>query len=407
MNLGMRIRVVAIFSAVVLIVALPAAAADKEPIRIGFMTPLVGVYAKIGKDMDNGFRLAFEEMGNKVAGRPIVIVTEDTEAKPELGPTKARKLIEKDKVQVMAGIIHSGVAASIRDIVVSNQIPTVITYAGLIDLTAGKLKSPYIFRVSFMNGQQELAAGWYAYHKMGMKRMIVLAPDFSGGHEKADAFIKAFKSAGGQVVEEIYPPLNSTDFSPYLTKINAKAGVTDGVWMFFPGSGSLPLLKQYQEYGLKDRVPLFINGDTIDEAILPSLREDGMGVKSYHQYSDTVKTPENEKFVKAYVARYKDYPGSVPEHGYVGGRIIAMALEAVKGNIENKEAFLAAMRQAKFKAPRGFYRFDENQNAIIPVYIREMRKVEGRGYANVVIDTIATDVDQNWSPAKLTAGKKR
>jgi branched-chain amino acid transport system substrate-binding protein len=373
-------------------------AADKGPVKIGFMAPYVGVYTKLGRDMDNGFRLALDEIGNKAGGRPLVMITEDTEAKPELGPTKARKLIENDKVNIIAGIVHSGVAASIRDIVVNNKIPTVITNAGLVDLT-GKNKSPYIFRVSFQNGQADLVGGWYAYSKLGMKKVMVLAPDFSGGHEKADAFMKSFKAAGGQVVEEIYPPLTTTDFGPYLTKIAAKGKAIDGVWMFFAGSGCIRLINQYAEYGLKGSVPLFVIGDTVDETVLPSMKDNAVGIKNYLHYADTLNTPENQKFVKAYMAKYKEPPSVFAEQGYIGAKVIAMALDAVKGNVENTDAFLAAMRKVKFTAPQGPFSFDANQNAIIPVYIREVRKVDGR-YASVVIDTIP-NVDQEWTPAKM------
>jgi branched-chain amino acid transport system substrate-binding protein len=370
----------------------------KDPVKIGFMAPYVGPLGKIGKDMENGFRLALDEAGNKVGDRSIVLITEDDEAKPELGPTKARKLIENDKVDMIAGIIHSGVAVAIRDIIVNTKMPLVITNAGAPELTS-TLKSPYLFRTSFCNGQTDLPAGWYAYHKMGFRHMVLMATDYSAGHDKADAFKKYFKAAGGEIVDEIYPPLTTTDFGPYLARISGKGKAVDGVWMFFSGVGSIRLINQYQEYGLKQTVPLFIQGDTVDESTLASMKEAGLGIKNYLHYADTLKTPENEKFVKAYMAKFKDYPNSTAEQGYVGAKVILLALEAIKGNIENKDAFLAAMRKVKFTAPQGPFSFDSDQNVILPVYVREIRKVEGR-YDNVVIDTIDMHVGQNWSPPK-------
>lgn len=369
-----------------------------EPIRIGFMAPFVGVYTQLGEDMDRGFKLYLDEIGYQAAGRQITIVTEDTEGKPDLGPTKARKLLDNDKVHLLAGIVHSGVAISIRDIVVERKIPLVITNAGAPDLT-GKLKSPYIFRVSFANGQQDLAGGWYAYHKLGMRRMVVIAPDYSAGHDKANGFMKYFKEAGGTVVEEIYPPLATNDFAPYLTKIANRARDIDGVWAFFSGSGSIRLVTQYEEYGLKNTVPFFVIGDTVDDAVLPSMKDAAVGVKSYHHYADTLENPENKAFVKAYEAKYKVKPGIFSEQGYVGAKVIATALEAVKGDIENTDAFLAALRNVQFNAPRGPFAFDANQNVILPVYIRQVDKVGGR-YQNTVLDSIPA-VDQDWSPAKM------
>ena len=389
---------VALVTAVAVLLGARPSAFAKDPIKIGFMAPFVGVYTQLGEDMDKGFKLYLDEIGYKAGGREITVVIEDTEGKPDLGPTKARKLLDNDKVDMIAGIVHSGVAISIRDIVTERKVPLVVTNAGAPDLT-GKLKSPYIYRVSFANGQQDLAGGWYAYNKLGMKRMIVLAPDYSAGHDKANGFMKYFKESGGTVVEEIYPPLTTNDFGPYLTKIADKAKNIDGFWSFFSGSGSIRLITQYQEYGLKDTVPMFVIGDTIDDAVLPSMKDAALGVKSYHHYADTLKNPENERFVKAYLAKYKSYPGIFSEQGYVGAKVIAMALEAVKGDVENREAFLAAMQKVKFNAPRGPFSFDENHNVILPVHIRRVDKAGGR-YVNTGLDTIP-DVDQNWTPAKM------
>jgi len=374
----------------------PAAAA--EPIKIGFMAPFVGVYTQLGVDMDRGFKLFMEEVGYKAGGRDIKIFTEDTEGKPELGPTKARKLLEGDKVDMIAGIVHSGVAMSIRDIVTDNKIPLILTNAGAPDLTTTK-KSPYIFRVSFANGQQDLAGGWYAYNKLGYKRMVIIAPDYSAGHDKANGFMKYFRESGGKVVEEMYPPLSTNDFGPYLTKIADKAKEIDGVYAFFSGSGSIRLITQYQEYGLKEQIPLFVIGDTIDDSVLPSMKDAAIGVRSYHQYADSIKNPENEKFVKAYKAKYNVTPGTFSEQGYVGAKVIVAAIEAVNGKIEDKEAFLAAMRKVKFDVPRGPFSFDENQNVILPVYIRVVEK-KGDAYGHVIQDMIP-NVDQNWKPTDM------
>jgi branched-chain amino acid transport system substrate-binding protein len=375
-----------------------AFAKDAAPVKIGFMAPYVGVLAKAGKDMERGFRMALEEANYTIGGRKIVLITQDDEGKPELGPTKARKLIDDDKVDMVAGIVHSGVALSIRDLVVERKVPMITTNAGAIELT-GKLKSPYIFRAAVANGQQDLVGGWYACKKLGFKRMILLAADYNPGREKAEAFSKTYVAAGGQVVEEIFAPANTIDFGPYLSKIAAKAKSADAIWSFFPGSPAIRLVTQYQEYGLKDSLPLFVIGDTVDEAFLPSMKDAALGIKSYLQYSDMIKSADNENFVKAFFDKHKEYPSIFAEQGYVGAKAIVLALKAVKGNMENKEPFMAALRKVTFAAPHGRFAFDANQSGIVPIYIREVRKVEGR-YANVVLDMIP-DVDQNWTPDRL------
>ena len=375
-------------------------AQNKGPVKIGFIGSYTGPFAKSGIDMDHGFRLALGEAGFKAGGRQVVMDVADDETKPELGPTKARKLIENDHVQIIAGLDHSGVALSIRDIVVDNKIPTVITTAGEVSLTDGKLKSPYIFRATAANMQRDFPAGWYAYNKMGLKRMALIAPDFIAGHQMADGFKKYFVASGGTIVDEIYPPIDTADFSPYLTKLAGEAKSLDGVWIFFPPGGCIRLINQYQEYGLKRKLPVFALGDTVEASVLTSMKDAALGIKSYGEWADTMPSPENQSFVKAYLAKYKEYPSIYSERGYVGAKVILMALNAVNGNVENKDAFLAAMRKVKFMSPNGPFRFDANQNVLLTVNLREVEKVNGR-YDNVVLGTIATDVNQNWSPSQV------
>jgi len=368
-----------------------------EPIRIGFLAPYVGVYTKLGTDMRDGFKLYLDEIKNKVSGREILFFNEDTEAKPDVGPVKTRKLVEKDKVHILAGIIHSGVAYAIRDYVIANKVPLVITNAGAEKLTKDQ-RSPYIYRVSFGNGQQDLAGGWYAYAKMGVKKAIVMAPDYSAGHEKANGFMKTFKFMGGEVLEEIYPPLETTDYAPYLAKVANYVGKIDRVWAFFAGSDAIRFITQYDEYGLKQKIKLFVIGDTVDETFLPSQKDAALGIENYLHYAFTLDTTENKRFIKAYQKKYNYDPGQFSEQGYVGAKAIVRAIEAVKGKIEDREAFMKALKAVKFEAPRGPFKFDDNQNVIEDVYMRRVEK-KGNQYLNIVFDKVP-DVGQFWMPKK-------
>lgn len=366
-----------------------------DDIKIGFMAPYVGVYTKLGIDMDKGFKLFLDQVGWKAGGRKIEVIKSDTEGKPALGPTKAKELVEKDKVHLLAGIVHSGVAYAIRDYVTEKKKPLVITNAGGPELTASK-KSPFIFRVSFANGQQDLAGGWYAAKKAGLKKVAVMAPDYSAGHDKAKGFMKYFKTSGGEVVKEIYPPLGTQDFAPYLAEIRKLSKDIDGTWAFFAGSDCIRFITQYAEYGLKKPAPLFVIGDTVDDAFLPSMRDAALGVKCYIHYGVMVDTPENKKFVEAYRAKYKEDPSMFAEGGYVGARAIVDALNAVGGKVEDTGAFLAALRKVAFAAPRGPFKFDANQNVIENVYFGKVEMVGGKPHQ--VFNDVVPDVDQNWKP---------
>jgi len=380
-----------------LVIVSQGIAAAAEPIKIGYLAPYVGVYAKNGKDLTDGFKLYLDEIGYKVAGREIVLITEDDEMKPEVGTTKARKLVEKDRVHMLAGIIHSGVAYAIKDYVNNNKMPLILTNAGAAKLTAQD-KSPYIFRVSFVNGQQDLAGGWYAYAKLGIRKVLMMFPDYSAGHEKADGFKRGFKAMGGEIVAEIFPPLGTTDYGPYLAKVVDYAGKVDRVWMFFSGSDAVRSIVQYSEYGLKDKIKLFVIGDTVDETFISSQKDAALGVESYLHYTPTLDTPENKRFVKAYTDKYRNEPGQFSEQAYIGAKAIVKALEAIKGKVEDRDAFMKALRDVKFEAPQGPFRFDNNQNVVQNVYIRRVEK-KGEKYVNTVFDMVP-DVDQFWTPKK-------
>ena len=368
-----------------------------EPIKIGYLAPYVGVFAKFGSDLRDGFKLYLDEIGNKVAGRQIIFIDEDDEGKPEVGLVKAKKLVEKDQVHILAGIISSGVAYAVRDYVIASKVPLVITNAGANKLTQDQ-RSPFIFRTSFANGQQDRAGGWYAYAKMGARKVIMIGSDYAAGHEKGDGFKKAFQFMGGEVVEEIYPPLGTNDFAPYLAKITNYVGKVDRTWAFFAGSDAIRFVNQYQEYGLKEKLKLFCEEGVTDEANLPSQKDAALGIESYARYCIGYDSPENRKFVKEYRKKYNYDPGSLSEGGYVGAKFIVKALEAVKGKIENQEAFLKALRGVKFEAPRGPIRFDEHQNVIFNTFIERVEKRDGK-YNNEVVYVIP-DVNQYWMPKK-------
>jgi branched-chain amino acid transport system substrate-binding protein len=393
-----RIWIIALLSVFLLPLSFAGGTAQAaEPIKIGFMAPYVGVFSKLGNDLRNGFKLYLEEIGYKAGGRQIVFIDEDDEGKPEVGLVKARKFVEKDHVNIVAGIISSPVAYAIKDYVIGKKVPLVLVSAAATKLTQEQ-RSPYIFRVSMANGQEELVAAWYAYTKMGARKVIMMAPDYSAGYEKVEGFTKIFKGLGGEVVEGIYPPLGTTDYAPYLAKVTKHVGKVDRVWAFFAGSDAIRFINQYEELGLKNKIKLWVDGGTVDEAILPSMKDAALGVDNYCHYAPTLDTPENKRFVKAYQQKYGETPAQLADQGYVGAKAIVLAIEAVKGKVENQEAFLKALRAVKFEAPRGAFKFDQHQNVIFNVYVRRVVKEDGK-YFNRIIDTIP-EVSQYWTPPK-------
>jgi branched-chain amino acid transport system substrate-binding protein len=370
----------------------------QTPVKIGFIYPDSGVAAQPGIDMRDGFLLYWSEIGNKAGGRPVEVLLETKGTnKPDEGLTKARKLVERDRVHVLGGIIATPVAYALRPYVIEKKVPTVIMNAGADELTK-KLRSPYIFRAAFSNSDGSHPFGEWAY-RQGYRKMVLVASDFGGAIEHIGGVARTFIEAGGRVIQEIYPPFGAPDFAPYLAQIRRDADV---VATAIFAADSLRFVKQYDEFGLKEKIPLAGKALTWED-VLPAQGDAAIGVISVSHYTAAVDNPENKRFIEAFEAKYKKPVAGFAEQGYVGAQMIAKALEAVKGNIENQEAFLAALRRVEVDAPRGKVRLDAFQNPIHTIYIC---KVEKRGgvLQNIPIASFPnTNQFWKWTPEQFMA----
>lgn len=368
--------------------------AENKPYKIGLLLPYTGVFSKIGVDITQGVEMYLDEVGWKAAGREIKVIKEDSEGIGQIGLQKVRRLIENEKIDVLTGVVSSSVAYAIKDYVVAHKIPFVIANAGACGLTREE-GSKYIFRVSFSNGQFEYPQGIHAFNKLGIKTVVVMASDYAAGHEKAKGFMDGFKADGGEVVQEIYPKLGTTDFGPYLPQIKE----ADAVWAYFVGSDSISFAKQYNEYGLKERITLLTAGEFVDESVLPEHGENALGILSAHNYSAALDIPENVEFVEKYREKFDEEANMGAVQGYIAAKVIVEALKKTEGDISNTEKLLLAIRDVKFKSPRGPFKFDPvTQNTVFNVYIRRVEKSNGK-LVNTVIETIPNVADR-WKPEK-------
>ena len=376
----------------------PAAAQSPGPIKIGFIYPDKGPLAQLGIDLRDGFLLYWGEVGNKAGGRPVELILETkASSKPDEGLTKARKLVEHDKVHLLGGVIASPVAYALRPYVIAQKTPLVVMNAGADGLTQ-RQRSPYIFRTSFSNSDSSHPLGEWAY-KQGYRKMVLMGADFVAAYEHMGGIARTFTEAGGQVIQEIYPPFGNADFAPFLSQIRRDADV---VATFFAGVDAIRFVKQYEEYGLKGKIPLIGKGLTQGD-VLSKIGEPAVGIVSAIHWVPAVDTPENKRFMEAYAAKYKRPAVDMAEQGYVGAQAIARALEAVKGNVEDQAAFLAALKAVEFNGPRGRVRFDAFQNVVHAVHIL---KVEQRGGAveNLPMASFPNTTQfWKWSPEAFMA----
>jgi len=358
-------RLLAAISIGALVLGAGSTFAQDDKIKVGMMLPYSGVYAALGTEIDKGFVLALEEAG--MADR-FEIVREDDEAAPPVGVAKSRKLVLEDEVDVLVGIVSSGVIAAVRDFVDSSQVPLVVSNAGNNEAT-GEACSPYIVRVSFSNAQVSRPMGQWMYDQ-GIRKVYVMAPDYAAGRQYIGAFADAFKAAGGEIVGEAFTPFGQTqDFGPYLT--TAKAAAPDAVYTFYAGGEAINFVKQYDSFGLKAETPLYGTGFLTSQLYLDAEGPAAIGVTTALHYLPALDTPENKAFVEAWakVAEGK-LPSEYAVQGYDTGRLL---VEAVKGGATDRASIAEAIKKIQYTGPRGPLEIDPATNNIVQnVYIYEI-----------------------------------
>lgn len=361
------------------------------PIKVGFMAPLSGPYAQTGRDILNGFLLYLEEIGYKAGGRNIELLVEDDEAIPAVGLTKARKLVERDKVHLMTGALLSSTGYALAPYIDSMQIPMLYPVVSADDLTQRR-RSKWIVRTGWSASQPNHAFGEYAHRVLKLRKISIIALDYAFGWESVGGFQRTFEAEGGTIVQKIWCPVSVHDFAPYLAQVSRDV---DAVYALFLGRSALQFMRQYQEFGLKQRVLLIGSGTTTDEHVLPFMGDEAIGVISALHYSAALDTPANRKFAPAYRARYRKVPSYYAESMYSGAKWFVKAIELARGHVEDSGAFVDALRKVKLEdLPRGPMVLDEYGNPIENVYIRRVERVNGE-LQNTVIETFK-DVSQFW-----------
>ena len=364
---------------------------SSSPIKVGFIVPLSGANAQNGRDILNGFLLYLEEIGYRAGGRQIQLIVEDDEGIPAVGLTKARKLVERDGVHVMAGALLSSTGYALAPYIDSVQIPMVYPVVSADDLTQRR-RSKWIVRTGWSGSQPNHAFGEYAYHTLKLRKVTTIALDYAFGWESVGGFERTFKAEGGVIAQKIWCPVSVHDFAPYLAHISRDV---DAVYALFLGRTALQFMRQYQEYGLKARMPLIGAGPTTDEHVLPFMGDEALGAITVLHYSAALDTPANRTFVSTYRARYKKVPSYYSESMYTGGKWLVAAIDAVHGNVEDRATFVSALRAAMpSDLPRGPVTLDEYGNPIENVYVRRVERVNGE-LQNTVIETFP-NVSQFW-----------
>src|SRR6266478_4366764 len=293
-----RIRIVALL--VLLALATPLAApvgapAQSAPIKIGFLAPLTGPFAQIGKDMVNGNQLYLAEIGGQVAGRKIEVLVEDDEGNPATALNKSRKLVDQDKISILTGGMLANVGYALQPYIDAQKIPTTYPVIAADDITQRK-PAKWIVRTGWTTSQPMHPFGDWVAKTLNYRKVATIGMDYAFGWETVGGFQRSFEEAGGQVVQKIWTPLNTNDFAPFLAQIKRDA---DAVLALFVGRLALQFMKQYESAGLKGKIPLLGGGTTTDESVLPQMGDEALGAITPLHYSAAIDSPQNKKFAAA------------------------------------------------------------------------------------------------------------
>jgi branched-chain amino acid transport system substrate-binding protein len=369
--------------AAALALASPALAGDS--IKIGFVSTFSGPTAVIGNDMRNSFEVALDHLGRKMAGKPVEVIYEDDQQKPDIGKQKTEKLVQSDKVDFIVGYIWSNVLLASLKTAVDSQTFLISANAGPSQL-AGDLCSPYVFSTSWQNDQTPQAMGVYMNQK-GVKSVFLIGPNYAAGKDMLAGVKSTFK---GEVVGEEYTVWPSQlDFSAELTK--ARNSNAEAIFVFYPGAAGVQFLNQYVQSGLKQQKPLY-TAFTIDETTLPLQKDNAIGVPGAQEWVNDLPNEQNKKFVEDY---RKKFPGLRPSfygaQSYDAAQLINSAVAAVGGDTSKKDAIKAEMEKANFKSVRGSYKYGNNHIPIQNFYLQDVVKDADGQLSLKTVSTIVKD----------------
>jgi len=365
-------------------VALMSATASAQSVKVGVMLTLSGPAAVLGQHARDGFNLGIKHLGGKLGGLNADVVIVDDELKPDVGVQKVQALLERDKVDVIVGVIFSNVMMAISKPVFDAQIPIISPNAGPSPL-AGKGCSPWFFSTAWQNDQNHEAMG-KAAQDAGYKKVVLIAPNYQAGKDAMAGFKRQYK---GEVVDEIFNQVNQLDFSAELARIASLK--PEAVFAFEPGGMGVNLVKQYSQAGLAGKIP-FLSAFTVDETTLPATQDAGVGLMSGAQWAPNLDNAVNKKFVADYEKQYGHVPALYAAQGYDAALLLDAAIKAAGGKVSDKTALRDALKKTTFTSTTGkAFKLNNNGFPIQDVYsVKAVKRADGK-YATEIVAKVLTD----------------
>ncbi len=348
----------------------PSLANDK--VKVGFVGTLSGPSSALGIDIRDGFLLAVKLNGGRLGGLPAEVIVADDQFKPDVGKQLFERMIKRDKVDFMTGVVFSNILLAGLPEAVEGKTFYLSPNAAPSPI-AGKECSPYFFAVSWPNDAYHEAAGQYATSK-GFKNAYLIAPNYQAGKDSLAGFKRFYK---GKVANEVYTKLGQLDYAAELAEI--RAAKPDVLYIFLPGGMGINFIKQFVAAGLGKTTTLLVPGFGSDQDVIRPVGDAMLGIYDTAHWAIDLPNAANKRFVAEFEKEYKRLPSVLASQGYDTAMLIDAAVRDVKGNFENKDALRAAIKAARFESTRGEFKFNTNQFPIQNYYLRLIeRDAQGR-----------------------------
>ena len=342
-------------------------AQNDAPVKVGLLSTLSGPGAGLGVDIRDGFQLAVKLSGGKFSGKAVDVIVADDQASPDVGRQTADRLVKRDKVDFMTGIVFSNVMLAVGAPTFQSKTFYISANAGPSQF-AGEQCNPYFFSASYQNDNMHEAVGKVVTDK-GFRRVALIAPNYPAGKDAIAGFKRFFK---GEVASETYTALNQLDYGTELSKLRATK--PDAVYIFLPGGMGINFIKQFVGAGLSKDITLFGPGFSGDEDVIKAVGEPMLGMFNTSQWGHDMDNAANKKFVAEFEKAYGRLPTLYAAQGYDAARLIEAAVRDSKGKLDDKAAVRKALEAAKFDSVRGAFKFNSNHFPIQDYYLRVITK---------------------------------
>ena len=363
------------------VTALAAAAQSTEPVKIGLLSTMSGPGAGLGIDIRDGFQLAVKLGGGKLGGRPAEIIIAHDQARPDVGRQTADRLVKRDKVDFMTGVVFSNVMLAVGAPTFQSKTFYVSANAGPSQY-AGDQCNPYFFSASWQNDNLHEAVGKTVMDK-GYKKVALIAPNYPAGKDALTGFKRFYK---GEIASETYTQLTQLDYGAELSQL--RASKPDAVYIFLPGGLGINFIKQFVGAGLSKDMTLFGPGFSGDEDVIKAVGEPMLGMFNTSQWAHDLDNAANKKFVAAFEKEFGRLPSLYAAQGYDAAKLIDAAVRDSKGKLEDKAAVRKALEAAKFDSVRGAFKFNINHYPIQDYYLRVITKNAKGQVTNRTIGTV-------------------